>query len=397
MAAPAQHAARGASSAERWMACPGSIKLSEGMPNESSVYAREGSCAHLVASTALTDGNDANFYDGVVFKEYPEFEVDGEMTDAVQIYLDTIRAEIDAYTAAGHWDFELDVEVKFDLTHVYADMFGTCDAALYLPAWKKLIVFDYKHGYVGVPVEKNKQTMYYGLGALTGKHNRAIEHIQLVIVQPNSLGEAVKRWDCDVMEMLDFATDLKNAAAETDKKDAALNPGEWCKYCPASPKCKALEAFVTEKAMAEFGVADDIVPTPAEVMTPSQLKLAWENASIIEAWAKNVKSYAHQQAIAGAVLPGLKLVNGKSYRRWKEGAEEALNTKVSMGELTVDLYEPPKLKTPAKLEKALGKDKDLIESLWEKGIGSLSLVPESDKRPAAKITAEDEFSGVGTF
>ena len=36
------HAILGASSSHRWLACPGSIRLSAGMPGTSSVYADEG-------------------------------------------------------------------------------------------------------------------------------------------------------------------------------------------------------------------------------------------------------------------------------------------------------------------------------------------------------------------
>lgn len=399
MKAPALHAARGASSAERWMNCPGSIALSAGMPNESSVYAREGSCAHTIAERALRSGKDADYYEGVIVEEYPEIAVNEDMCHAVQIYLDTVRETLEAYADAGFDDVEFDVEVKFDLSHIYPDMFGTCDAAIYMPSWKKLIVFDYKHGYVSVPVEKNKQTMYYGLGALTGKHNRAIEEIELVIVQPNSFGETVKRWNCDVMEMLDFMTDLEKAAKATDIAGAALVPGEWCKYCPAGAvpgRCKALENLIWETAVAEFDVDDTVRPKAPEDLTPEQLRVAWDNANIIESWAKNIKSFAHQQAIIGNAPLRTKLVNGKAWRKWADDAETTLNTMVDMGEITVDIYQDAKLKSPSQLEKSLKKEKGIIEHLWIKGTGSLSLVPDSDPRAAAKLTAEEEFSGIDT-
>lgn len=396
--APAQHAARGASSAERWMNCPGSLALSQGLSNESSVYAREGSCAHAIAETCLSNGKDATAYKGEIVADFPEIDVDQEMCDAIQTYLDTVRGELEAYAAEGYDDVEFDVEIKFDLSHIYPDMFGTCDAAIYFPRWKKLSVFDYKHGYVSVPVERNKQTMYYGVGALTGKHNRAVDEIELIIVQPNALGAPVKRWTCDVNDMLDFISDLTAAAKETDNPFAAFKAGPWCKYCPAGRvpgRCSTIENLVLEIALAEFDVAGSIQPTPVENLNPAQLQLAWENADIAMSWAKNIKSYCRQQAVEGNPPPGTKLVKGKSWRAWSADAEDTLNTLVDMGDLTVDLYDS-KLKSPSKLEKALGKEKGKIRHLWIEGEGALSLVPDTDPRAAVNITAEQEFTGVDT-
>src|SRR6202034_1016723 len=201
-----EHSVLGASSSERWLECPGSIRLSEGMPNSSNKYAREGTAAHEVASTCLLSGKDAiSMLGKTITVEKEEIEVTEDMCEAVQIYLDAVRKVIDEYEFE---DFDLQVEVKFDLSHIYKGMFGTCDAVGYLPAIRKLAVFDYKHGWVSVDSEKNPQTMYYALGALTGKHNRPVEEIELVIVQPRSTGEPVKPWTCDVLEIMDFRADL---------------------------------------------------------------------------------------------------------------------------------------------------------------------------------------------
>ena len=389
------HSVLGASSAHRWLECPGSVRESEGMPNESSIYAREGSAAHWVAAKCLEENTDALKLKGVRVPEYPEIDVTEEMCDAVQQYLDAIRETIDGYL---YDDYELDVEVKFDLSHIFPDMFGTCDAVLYFPAVKRLVVFDYKHGWKAVAAERNKQTMYYGLGALTGKHNRPIESIQLVIVQPraNRNTPAVKRWECDPLELLDFRADLIEGAKRTQAQDAPLKPGEWCKFCPAAPKCKALVRFVEEKAMAEFAIDDTLKPKAQELMTPGELKLAWENAGIIEAWAKNVKAFAHAQALVGRPPQGMKLVHGRGIRNWRSETEALarLQKLDAAGYLEGDIYTEPELKSPAQIEAILGKEKKRIENLWIKAAGGLVLVPESDDRPAAKVDADKEFSAV---
>jgi hypothetical protein len=49
MSEPA-HAKLGPSGAHRWMSCPGSIVLEEDVPDRSSVYADEGTAAHMLAT-----------------------------------------------------------------------------------------------------------------------------------------------------------------------------------------------------------------------------------------------------------------------------------------------------------------------------------------------------------
>lgn len=394
-----QHAILGASSSERWLNCAGSVGLSEGMPNESSVYAREGTVAHAIAEMCLTNEKDALDYLDHELEGYDDIEVDEEMCEAVQIYLDTVRALLAEYAACGYDDAELGIEVRFDLRHIYHDMFGTCDAVIYFPQWKKLIVFDYKHGYQNVAVEFNKQTMYYGIGALTGKHNRPVATVELVIVQPNSWQHSagpVKRWECDPADLLDFIGDLIEGAKKTEDPNAPFAPGHWCRYCPAAPICRALEKLVENLVQAEFTIDGEIIVPQPKNMTQKDLKLAWENAGIIEGWIKSVKGYAHSQAIAGNLLPDTKLVAGRFRRRWRseDRAREKLEQLQAIGYIAADVnIVEKKVISPAKVEAKLKKhEHTLIKDLWEPGQGGLSLVPITDSRPAAKVDAFDEFS-----
>ena len=389
------HAELGASSSQRWMNCPGSVRLSRGMPNISSKDARIGSCAHAVGEKCLTSGADAITFLGEEIAEYDDIEIDEEMCESVQVYLDAVRGAIKTYADAGFTDHIFSIEQRLDLSYVYPEMFGTADAVIYFPAWKRLAVFDYKNGWYAVSVERNTQAMYYAVGALVGKHNWPIREVELVIVQPRTgQNTQIKRWECDPVDLLDFIGDLQTAARATERDDAPLAVGKWCHFCPARPKCPALQQRVEDLAMAEFNI-DGAIKTPEPAAMPlDRLKLAWENAMIIEDWIKGVKEYAHQQAIAGNILPGCKLVEGRSRRRWKdsEGVVDSLKALQATGDLSEDIY-LQKLKSPAQIETDLGKkQKHLIENLWEKGQGSLSLVPEEDERPKAKAEAISEFS-----
>ena len=54
-----QHAVLSPSGADRWMVCPGSVRLSEGMPDTSSKAADEGTAAHFMAAECLIAKVDA--------------------------------------------------------------------------------------------------------------------------------------------------------------------------------------------------------------------------------------------------------------------------------------------------------------------------------------------------
>ena len=95
---PTGHSKLGASGAKRWLTCPGSVALSEGMPNKSSKYAIEGTAAHQLAEECLLSGGSPyDFLGGgcVTIEDddgfQVEYEVTDKMADGVMWYLNDIR------------------------------------------------------------------------------------------------------------------------------------------------------------------------------------------------------------------------------------------------------------------------------------------------------------------
>ena len=83
------HARLSPSSAQRWINCPGSIReIEKAPPAPDSFAAREGTAAHELAEVCLKRNQNADEFIGAFFND---FEVDEEMADAVQLYLDTVR------------------------------------------------------------------------------------------------------------------------------------------------------------------------------------------------------------------------------------------------------------------------------------------------------------------
>ena len=89
---PSSHARLSASSAERWINCPGSIKLAEelNLKGTSSAYADEGTLAHSVAEFKLV-GPKSGAKKNAERKKWQASEYwCGEMDEATEFYREDI-------------------------------------------------------------------------------------------------------------------------------------------------------------------------------------------------------------------------------------------------------------------------------------------------------------------
>ena len=69
-----KHSKLSPSSAHRWMACPGSVRLEAQFPDESSPYAKEGTTAHeLVESMMRGEHVVRELYDPVMYSAAEAF------------------------------------------------------------------------------------------------------------------------------------------------------------------------------------------------------------------------------------------------------------------------------------------------------------------------------------
>src|SRR3546814_20047032 len=95
------------------------------------------------------------------------------------------------------------------------------------------------------------------------------------------------------MELLDWAVELVDAAKRTARPDAPLNPGDWCKFCPAAPTCPALRQKALDVAKAAF--AEDGAPVLQDVSTlPPSVVL--HQAGTNEDWCRRGRDSAHQSS-----------------------------------------------------------------------------------------------------
>ena len=352
------------------MNCPGSVQLCSGLPSTSSVYAEEGTRAHALAETLLL---------GLPVDPVAE-DLPPDMLPAVQVYVDYVNS----LSADG---YDVYLEQRLDLANYHPELagcFGTADCVAYRADLKHLYVVDYKHGKgVPVPALGNPQLRYYALGAIA-MIRLPVESVTMVIVQPRSSGEPV-RVDCvDRVALEVFGADLRAAVKRTKEWDAPLNPGEWCQFCPAHAICPEVNKIVTQAVATEF--------SPAALSSPAALAKALESLPVVEGWANAVREFAFQQANAGVRIPGYKLVEKRANRSWKSEGQTVMWLQQRTKLNSHDYYDM-KLKSPAALEKIVGKDlKAELTELVIKESSGLTLAPATDPRPEVMAGVAAEFS-----
>lgn len=365
------HARLSASAAHRWIPCPGSVSLSAAVPvPPSSAHAEEGTQAHEYAARIL-------------MSETVELPTD-DLRQHVPVYVNFCRAE-----STPDSTVLVEMSLTEGLQHIDPHLGGTADFVRYCPDRKDLLVADFKYGRgVIVEAENNPQLMLYALGALYGFARHNVKTVTLAVIQPRAEGEEpIKTWTAPVDVLIEFAADVKEAAARSREAIPTYNPGEkQCRWCPAKVICPALEQQTHALVASDFTA---LSPAPA----PERLRQLLDMVPTVEARIKAIRDHAYAEIAHGRPVPGYKLVAKRATRKWVD--EEAAGKKLVV-ELGGVAFEKPVLKSPAQVEKAVGKKE------WAKYAGlaasvssGYTLVNDSDPRPGVELISETDFTAIG--
>lgn len=106
----------------------------------------------------------------------------------------------------------------------------------------------------------------------------------------------------------------------------------------------------------------------------------------LTSWANDVKAYAFEEATSGRAIPGYKLVEGRSTRKFTDESKVAQ----AVLDIGLDPYEK-KLLTITAMTKLLGKKQfnDLLGGLIFKPSGKPQLVPLDDSRQEMNLATND--------
>ncbi len=398
------HSNIGPSSAERWIACPGSVALSAQCPRSpSNEYSAQGTVAHDLAEKLATDKLDdlelMAMIGDVVKQEGFDIEITDEMVEGVSLYRDVIQDDMVALLKGApgkkpelHRYAETTVHIK----SISEDLWGTADYIQFVKG-HKLVVYDFKFGRGVVEAAENPQMALYCLGAMETIAGEAFDEVELVIVQPRAghADGAVRRWKAPKEWLSKFRAEAPAAGQETMNPNARIVPGAHGQWCPAKASCPALFKAAQDSAGADFSV---VVETPeakglpdVKLMTTEALAKAYSWREAVESWFSAVADRIQETLAGGGTVPGYKLVDGRSNRKWidEEKVVEAWEKLLPEGAL----FEH-KLLSPAKLEKLPGVGKGKIDHLTFKPEAKKAIARDTDPRPKAASKAQDDFEAI---
>jgi hypothetical protein len=115
-----------------------------------------------------------------------------------------------------------------------------------------------------------------------------------------------------------------------------------------------------------------------EFLSDAELGAAREAAKRIKVWISAVDDEVYRRLTAGGNVPGAKLVEGRSVRQFKDGAEDA--AKARFGEAA---FTTPELKSPAQIDKLPGGRSFSAEWAFSPP-GKPTVVDAADSRPAVR-------------
>jgi hypothetical protein len=382
----AAHAKLSPSGASIWMNCPGSIAAQEGLPDETSEFAAEGTRAHEISDLCLTIGlSPYDFVGSTATVEGFTFTWTEEDADFLVVGIDEILS------LGGEFFGERRVDLT---TWLGPDQFGTLDRGILLS--DEVIVNDLKYGR-GVPVSpvENKQLRLYALGfiqqELGGNLPRDFR-VRIVIDQPRCSGGGGE-WVTTYGDLLAFGEEARAAAERTRDPNAPRIAGEHCTFCRARKAgCPTFDAFAADLIDAKF---DDLTEPPAlpTVMTPERRAYVLQHRKLVEDWFDILHAQALDDATRGLPCGGLKAVEGrKTPDKWHdiERADAALAPLLGEARFT------KKVRSPTQILKELPTEhRSTIEPLVCRGVKKPVLVSEQDARPAL-LTLEQKFEEVET-
>jgi hypothetical protein len=372
----------GPSAAHRWAICTASPKFildhAHELPEDSSVYADEGTLAHEVAKAIILDQPYIN--------PAPPFDM--------MAHVSAFKKHVMSKYQKGK--SQLYVEQRVPLFYLPSRN-GIVDAAIRNP--DHLYVDDLKYGVgVSVEAEKNDQLALYGESLI--RQWELIEEIDpqmpvsLSIFQPRDRNneEPVRTWVLTRAELGRYTSLLGAAARLALSGNGLFIPSEkGCRFCPAKGICSA---YATQGLVALPPAARVITLPNATSLTRPQRIEVLKAKRVLHDWLEAVEDQEMAELLDGAEPAGFKLVAGKSNRVWSDidAAAKLLSNHlpIDIARPRVDLISPHQAEKALKGTKLSSRFSNKLESLITKPEGKPTLVTEDDPRPPLTLDKEIE-------
>lgn len=208
---------------------------------------------------------------------------------------------------------QIHVECRLEIPDI---TWGTSDVVLLTGTHITLI--DYKFGkwVVDDPIN-NMQAKAYTLGAFH-KFPEA-KTAEFIFLTPRHELEQSSRFERE--EAMGWTDEFKIIVERADDPSSPYRPdSENCLFCGSKSRCPELQKRAMDIAEDYDGLLLPESAKTAALTNPAQLQRALDVASIMERWAKNVRSTALELRLEGVEIPGYELKQTAGNRKIKDVA-----------------------------------------------------------------------------
>lgn len=253
---PTPHSTFSPSSGDRWMACPASIRLSQGIPNRTSIYAKEGTLAHKLCEEVFAREMYGMAIPNSTLLELAQLEDNGEeMMAHAEDYGDVIRSWLDLEAEIGDvlwFGIERGIPIFPE-----EGCFGTGDCIII--GTNGAACIDFKYGKGKKVSADTVQLRLYLLGMMNYMDNIPEDYQwHAIVYQPRT--DIIPKVHTYYTEQLEeFGVEVWNSIQATKLPDAAIvKDNSHCWFCPArqtpdpAKKCPAIKQEVIDAANQNF-------------------------------------------------------------------------------------------------------------------------------------------------
>ena len=370
-----KHSKNSPSQISRIIRCPGSNDFVEYLiqknripAKETSTYADEGSMLHTQIERVI-NGNH--------FTEILDAEQEETISKGRDFFLSLEQK---------HKFTWVQTERRVSLTGYGINNAGGTSDIVAGSGTRTLHILDWKFGR-GVPVyvEKNEQLMDYLLGAAESLQMlEQFEELWIHLAQPRL--DYFGSYKCNINELMGLINAIKNA-----EKSHEICAGEkQCFWCRGKIRCAEWDIWNKGMAVTIFQVNDMMKQNEYDY------KLMVKALAMEPLFKKVFKAIRDSfYEMNGSQLADIKLkrVAGRSNRKYVSDGDVVRYLCENYSDIE-DIYEQPKLKTPAKIEKLIkGIKKDAkFQKLIVKPLGKPTIVSIHDKRPEYQNDAKSTFA-----
>lgn len=334
---PSDHAVFGPSSADRWMACPGSINLSKDIPSRTSPYAAEGTMAHELCEQLFAEkfyGIPRTDHLAMQMLELPD--QGEEMMECAESYVELIDAWLNMPHELGdiiYYGIERGVPI-FPEENCY----GTAD--FLIVGTKGCAVIDFKYGR-GKNVDANSvQLKLYALGVYNYVEGLPEDYeFNTVIYQPR-LSIIPKCATYTLEEMKAFKVEAFEAIQATKKPDAPLvRDSSHCWFCPANqtrdpklkcPMIKQEQIDLANENFDQFFMDMNARPDVAELdkKRDEALVKLLSLYPLIKQTVESAEEELMHRLEEGEAIEGLMVREKPGRRKWKHNKLEDMQAEI---------------------------------------------------------------------